>query len=129
MAQQPKQAPPKHGGLMIAIGVGKPKPGGPPDLRGPDEPDDDETQPEQEPDGDEGSGEAVPPDAVSYRTASEQCHLCNYMMHDGTCSRLKIPVAPGDGCNLFRGREDESDGANGGGNAPPQHGAYGDQVA
>lgn len=71
------------------------------------------------------TGKAVPPHAVAYHTAAENCGACEYMGPDGNCSWLKMPVQHGDHCLLFEqkgGMEPDSDdlGAMGQGHpAPP----------
>lgn len=57
------------------------------------------------------TGEAIPPEAVCYRSAAEVCGNCEYNERS-QCSKLQIPVEDNDSCNLFsdRGGEDEEEG-------------------
>lgn len=47
------------------------------------------------------SAVSISPESVSYRSEQQVCANCQYMEADGNCVALKMPVAPGDGCNLF----------------------------
>lgn len=93
-------APTKKPALAIAIGVGKPKPGAAPMGDEPMAPD--------KPMPDAGGGEAIPPEAVCYRTEMETCGKCAYN-EGGNCSKLQIPIGDGDGCNLFKDRSSGED--------------------
>lgn len=57
------------------------------------------------------TGEAIPPEAVCYRSRAEVCGNCEYNERS-QCSKLDIPVEDGDSCNLFsdRGGPDEEGG-------------------
>lgn len=78
---KPRMGPPT---LAIAIGTGKGK-ASPPDPE----------EPMEQP-----AGEAIPPEAVCFRTAAETCGGCVHF-DGGNCAKLQMPVAEGDGCNLF----------------------------
>jgi hypothetical protein len=47
------------------------------------------------------SGEGIPPEAVSFRTAEQQCGQCAYF-GEGECSKLQMAVGEQDGCNLWK---------------------------
>lgn len=103
--------------MSIILGIGKkgpneeapPSPFGKPKAPTPaDEP------PAEEIPGENEAGEGIPPEAVSYRTAAQQCQSCEYMGEDGNCSKLMMPVEPDSGCNLHSpkgGGEDMGAGA------------------
>jgi len=69
----------------------------------PDEEPDDmlEDLPGEMPVGGGGEDHPILPEAVCYRSEQETCANCVHMQDDGECARLHIPVAHGDGCNLF----------------------------
>src|SRR6185369_5169606 len=68
-----------------------------------EEPDDmlDDDMPDELPGGGGGEDHPILPEAVCYRSEQETCANCVHMQDDGECARLHIPVAHGDGCNLF----------------------------
>ncbi len=55
-------------------------------------------------------GGGIPPEAVCYRSEMETCGSCEYNA-GGQCDQLQIPVADGDGCNLFKDRGGQDVGA------------------
>ncbi len=84
--------------LILGMGPKRPPQSGPPDFGGKSDPEPDPGDPNESAEG-ETSG-AIKPEAVCYRTADQTCGSCEYMQDDGQCSRLMMPVADGDGCNL-----------------------------
>ena len=122
----------KKPGLMIAIGVGKPKSAPQDDLGGPkpvDEPDADD-QPgggpsdQDEDDQPTAQGQCNPdPEAVCFRSEQETCQYCDYMQGD-RCSHpiVAMPVSSGDSCNAFRLKQQGSEEAQ-----PPMSGQDTDQ--
>ncbi len=54
-------------------------------------------------------GEGVPPDAVCYHTATENCGGCSHMEPSGNCTWLKIQVQPGDWCRLYESKGQDAD--------------------
>lgn len=151
MQSSPAGTPKKKKSLMIGLMVGQPKDseqaGGPPGTE--DKPPEPVGSPEPAhqpptaatPPGPEAGGSAmgqgqgestmgkpIPPEAVGFHTAAENCGACEYMLPDSNCSWLKIPVQHGDHCQLFQmkgGEPDMDDMAAGG--PPPSAEAMGHQ--
>lgn len=100
----------KRPGLGIMIAVGKPNGDGP-KARSPEEPPEQEAMEHQQPPPQQseqmGGDEGIPPEAVGFRTGQETCGGCVYMGEDGSCSKLRISVAPEDSCMLFRAKEQQ----------------------
>lgn len=79
--------------------------------------------------GESTAGRPIPPESVDYHTAAENCAACTYMLPDGQCDWLKIPVQHGDHCSLFemKGEMGHDQDDLGGGDAmgespiPPSH--------
>jgi hypothetical protein len=84
---------PKHG-LIIALGIGKKKPGeAPPSYRGdPDAGEPGEASETMEPGPDDKVGPAdIRPEEVSY-SDNDLCETCANMGQDGNCARYGFPV-------------------------------------
>lgn len=79
----------------------RPKAAAPP-MTDPDQDQDIDTDQDQD-----AGGPTVSPEAVSYRTADQQCNSCEYMGQDGTCAVLKMPVEESSGCNAHKGGGDQ----------------------
>jgi len=106
---------------MVALAIGVPKDGAnsssPASPPGADPTNDDSAPPQAPPSADGTSpvddemaeGEGVPPDAVCYHTAAENCGGCSHMEASGNCTWLKIPVQPGDWCKLYEPKGQDAD--------------------
>ncbi len=91
---------------MLGMSPKRPPETGPPDMdMGEPEPDPGDPNESTEPGEGADTGMGIKPEAVSYRTAAQVCGSCSFMQDDGNCSKLMMPVAEGDGCNLHTPRE------------------------
>lgn len=76
---------------------------GAPPMIDPDQDQDIDTDTGPDPDQDQDTGgPTVTPEAVSYRTAEQQCNSCEYMGEDGNCAVLKMPVEENSSCNAHK---------------------------
>ena len=97
--------PPKRG---IGIMIGLRRAGdGPPPLRGPGEPDQDDA-PDAGATGGAMDDKGVKPEWVDYGTEAENCKNCEYLAGD-QCSVLNMPVGLEDHCKAFSPRQGAED--------------------
>ncbi len=90
---------------IFAMGPKKPAESAPPDFGGTAaDAEPDPNDPNEAAENENEGGAGIKPEAVSYRTAAETCGSCQYMQDDGNCSKLMMPVADGDGCNLHEAK-------------------------